>query len=455
VFKCLMLAVSYKKVTMTTLPAEPIFVSYSRRDDEIMRRIAFYLRDQGFKVWVDNEKLIPGTPAWEEAIETAINKAFAIVVVLSPDSKQSEWVRREITYADQFNKRVFPVLVRGSEEESLPLRLVTRQFVDLRKNEEAGLDALVAAIQFYIGQKQTLEMKRPHGHRETVSTPPPAPKSESISASTSQTKKPANWILSLGIFFAVSILCVSASWIGYRALSPLLAPTQPEIATPTSAATDSVPVSEPPTLTPEPTSQEATPVTGSDILSAYLNDVEITHTDPFDDPSGNGWEIQNGEIKDGVLEIPGDPNYYGAKPTKQFGAGEGAVIDFTYPQNVGFEIYMESGDYDSSNYKRFGIFVSTDVIYSNGRNGKKIIGNDLSGNLNVQPGNTYSVFIAMLPNAEFLVAVWNPDDPSQYLVNRENMDSSWIDVDMTFYIGAGEGTIQLDNYREIKFSGAK
>jgi len=437
---------------MTTLPAEPIFVSYSRRDDEVMRRIAFFLRDQGFKVWVDNEKLIPGTAAWEEAIETALKKAFAVVVVLSPDSKGSEWVRREITYADQFNKRVFPVLVKGTEELSLPLRLVTRQYVDLRKDEEAGLNALVAAIHFYIGEKQTLEMKRPSGHRESASTLHPAPRSESFPASPSQTKKPSNRILPLGIFFAVFILCASTSWIGYRALSPLLAPDQPQISGSESTVSLQIPVTG--SFTPTSTA-EVSEAPAPDILSEYLSNVEITHTDTFDDPSGSGWEIDNGEIKDGTLEISADTNYYGAGSIKQFGAGEGAVIDFTYPENVGFEIYLKNGDYNSSKYKRFGFFISTDVIYVNAMNGKDKFGSEFSGNLDIQPGINYSALIAILPNAEFLEVVWNADDPSQSLVYRETMDSSWLDVDMSLYIGIGEGTVQVDNYREIKFSGSK
>ncbi|NWG07957.1 MAG: toll/interleukin-1 receptor domain-containing protein [Chloroflexi bacterium] len=135
---------------MPNLPTESIFISYSRRDKEAMQKIAFFLRDQGFKVWVDNEKLIPGTAAWEQSIEDALKRAFAVIVILSPDSKNSEWVRREITYADQFNKRVFPVLIKGDEDDSLPLRLVTRQYVDLRTDEDAGLTALRAAIDFYI-----------------------------------------------------------------------------------------------------------------------------------------------------------------------------------------------------------------------------------------------------------------------------------------------------------------
>ena len=96
---------------MAQLPTRHVFISYSRRDDIVMRRTVAFLRKQGIKVWVDNEKLTPGTPAWEEEIEKAINSAYAVVVILSPDAKNSEWVRREITYADQYRKRVFPVLV--------------------------------------------------------------------------------------------------------------------------------------------------------------------------------------------------------------------------------------------------------------------------------------------------------------------------------------------------------
>jgi hypothetical protein len=90
-------------------------MSYSRKDEDAMRLIAKFLRAQGIKVWVDNEKLIPGTPVWEDEVEKAIKGAAAIVVILSPDSKISEWVKRETSLADQHHKRIFPVLVRGDE----------------------------------------------------------------------------------------------------------------------------------------------------------------------------------------------------------------------------------------------------------------------------------------------------------------------------------------------------
>lgn len=124
-----------------------------------MRRVVKYLRSQGLNVWVDNEKLVPGTPVWENEIEKAIKGAFAIVVVLSPDAKNSEWVLREITLADQYQKRAFPVLVAGKNEDSIPFRLVTRQFVDLRNNEKAGLASLYNALSRYLNEVDSTQQE--------------------------------------------------------------------------------------------------------------------------------------------------------------------------------------------------------------------------------------------------------------------------------------------------------
>jgi len=136
-----------------------VFMSYSRKDEETMRAIAKFLRAQNLKVWVDNEKLIPGTPIWEEAVEKGIKNASAVVVILSPDSKNSEWVRREISMADQNQKRVFPVLVRGDENSSITLRLINRQYVDLRKGGDVGLKSLCDALAFYISELSIHENK--------------------------------------------------------------------------------------------------------------------------------------------------------------------------------------------------------------------------------------------------------------------------------------------------------
>jgi len=118
-----------------------------------MRRVAEFLRKQGITVWVDNEWLKPGTRAWEAEIEKAIPESYAVVVLLSPDAKSSEWVRREITLADQNLIKIYPVLIRGTENNAIFLRLIASQYIDLReKQKEDGLNSLFVALSSCINE---------------------------------------------------------------------------------------------------------------------------------------------------------------------------------------------------------------------------------------------------------------------------------------------------------------
>lgn len=76
-----------------SLPSGPyFFVSYSRADLEQQRRIVTELRKRGINAWVDTENLIPGSPAWEREIERSIRGASGVIVLLSPDANDSQWV---------------------------------------------------------------------------------------------------------------------------------------------------------------------------------------------------------------------------------------------------------------------------------------------------------------------------------------------------------------------------
>lgn len=431
---------------MPPKPSEPIFISYSRRDTETMRQIAFFLRDRGYKVWVDNEKLIPGTAAWEESIEMGIKQAFAVVVILSPDSKNSEWVRREIAYADQFEKPIFPALIRGDEEESLPLRLVTRQYVDLRKDDEAGLLEIEAAIGFYLGKKRTMEMKRPPvkekmaGASDSVAVSKPAPVS-------SQNKKTTNaWILLPRGLLVFCVLIFAAFWIGYRMLS-----SQPtETASLLTASETAVPTSN---LADTVAPGVSAPL--SDVVARYLTDVQITDADPFDVPQTGKWNLFKSKVENGALTIIGNANYDGVFASQEFRAGEGVVIDFKYSPDATVEIFLDHGLYGEPTYQRFGIYVEGSRIYVNEYGGGNKDGSGLSGNLVMKPDTAYSILIAYLPNGELLEALWDTADPTKTLAYREKMDSTWLDLALTFFIQAGSGTVEIDNFIAIKFSGAR
>jgi TolB protein len=157
---------------MSTSTNPYFFMSYSREDTVKQRRIVRELRERGLNIWVDVEHLTPGTPTWEREIEKAIRGAMGIVVLLSPEANNSEWVRREISFGEQHRKRIFPVLIEGDDFTSTPLRLANHQRVDLRTKFESGLDELAAALKEYIGIKQEIATQT---HAVIKETNPPIP----------------------------------------------------------------------------------------------------------------------------------------------------------------------------------------------------------------------------------------------------------------------------------------
>lgn len=439
---------------MPERPANPIFISYSRKDSEILRTIAFFLRDQGFKVWVDNEKLIPGTPTWEESIENAIKSSLALIVILSPDSKGSEWVRREITYADQFHKRVFPVLVRGSEDMSIPLRLVTRQYVDFRQGEEAGLNSLLAAILFYIEEKQTMEMPRPPKAQAQPSAATSAPE---VSSPIKTAPFSSPWILPIGVLVLMCTLGLGMLWVGSRLFSFPLPVTGPTLVDSTSSAP--VSTQEPSvvlvTTAPPPATSTSYAISESDKTSDFLNDVRIIKEDSFDDPTGPGWEFQVGAIQNGMLEIIGKENMGAVWRTREFADGEGILIDFRYRERATFITFLNSGSFNTKAYRRFGLYVENGTPITDIYEGSEYIWGGFSGNLSTVSDHTYTLLLAILPDGEILVSVWDPAAPDETLAYQNTFDDTWAGLSWTFLIQTQTGTIQFDNFREITFSGTK
>lgn len=122
-----------------------VFISYSRANLPLMHRLRDALVRAGFAVWTD-EDLVPGAPIWEVRIADAIENAAALVVVLSPDAQRSEWITRELSYAELQDVRIFPVLMAGDPRTAVPLRLASTQMVDARTDFDSAIHRLITAI---------------------------------------------------------------------------------------------------------------------------------------------------------------------------------------------------------------------------------------------------------------------------------------------------------------------
>ncbi len=89
-----------------------IFLSYNREDQGIARRFAEAFLAEGFDVWWD--VTLRSGEAYDEVTEQALKAARAVVVLWSPRSVVSRWVRAEATIADR-NKTLVPVMIEPCE----------------------------------------------------------------------------------------------------------------------------------------------------------------------------------------------------------------------------------------------------------------------------------------------------------------------------------------------------
>ncbi|HEX4096911.1 MAG TPA: toll/interleukin-1 receptor domain-containing protein, partial [Caulobacteraceae bacterium] len=85
-----------------------IFISYAREDRATARRFAEAFEAAGHRVWWDST--LRAGETFDEAIEKALNEAKAVVVLWSPRSVVSRWVRAEATQADR-NGTLAPVTI--------------------------------------------------------------------------------------------------------------------------------------------------------------------------------------------------------------------------------------------------------------------------------------------------------------------------------------------------------
>ena len=112
-----------------------IFISYSRSDADIMHMMRDALRENGCTTWTD-EDLKRGSNDWQREIESAIETASCLVVILSATAKNSPWVRRELNYAEAQDVTIYPMLARDSVKEAVPAIVISHQRGDVRADSD-------------------------------------------------------------------------------------------------------------------------------------------------------------------------------------------------------------------------------------------------------------------------------------------------------------------------------
>lgn len=110
---------------------EKIFISYSRKDIDFVRKLAEDLEKADYDVWWDITDLHGGVD-WPRAIPAAIEASKYFIIVLSPNSAASDWVEKEYTHALSLRKKIIPLMLVAS---SVPFALNTINFVNFTSED--------------------------------------------------------------------------------------------------------------------------------------------------------------------------------------------------------------------------------------------------------------------------------------------------------------------------------
>jgi hypothetical protein len=112
--------------------APNIYLIATRRDAALLRRIQAELSAADLRVWAD-AGLQPGSEAWREGVECTMKSCGAVVVLLTPEAKQNQWVEQQLHYALAQNRTIFPLLARGEAKDSTPAILADHPLADIRR----------------------------------------------------------------------------------------------------------------------------------------------------------------------------------------------------------------------------------------------------------------------------------------------------------------------------------
>ena len=125
-----------------------VFVSHIHEDDEGLGRLKELLAKGGFQIRdasITSDK--PNEAADPEYIKDQIlgpriRWASTLIVYITPDTRDSDWVNWEIEYAQKMGKRIVGVWAHGANESNLPDALDTYADAVVGWNSSRIIDAI-------------------------------------------------------------------------------------------------------------------------------------------------------------------------------------------------------------------------------------------------------------------------------------------------------------------------
>ena len=107
-----------------------IFISYSRKDTNIVDEFVDRLEAEGFRIWIDRDGIESGD-AFKRVIVRAIKESSIVVFFSSEYSNTSPWTAKEINIAVHYDKPIIPIkLDKTVYNDEVEFDLVSLDYID-------------------------------------------------------------------------------------------------------------------------------------------------------------------------------------------------------------------------------------------------------------------------------------------------------------------------------------
>lgn len=123
--------------------APRVFVSYSHRDREWVRKFADRLDEAGIPVWMDEKEIAIGEQ-FLDRLEEAIRESDTLIFVITPENVNSPNAYFELGAALGMGKKVLAIVANEVAWQDLPEPIKLRRYVAMESPEETAQDIVGA-----------------------------------------------------------------------------------------------------------------------------------------------------------------------------------------------------------------------------------------------------------------------------------------------------------------------
>lgn len=121
-----------------------VFLSYTAKDSEWVRRLANALLEQGLNVWYDEIEIKPGD-VWRDQTEKGLRASTYVVMIITPEAAHSNWQAAELGAALALQKPLIPIVAEDVPSKDIPGPIKLRKYL-LKADPKVVADEIARGI---------------------------------------------------------------------------------------------------------------------------------------------------------------------------------------------------------------------------------------------------------------------------------------------------------------------